>query len=268
MTALPSPPRAALMLIGDELLSGKIRDENGYFLAKLLRQRGVQLVEQVTLADDPHVIARAFLRLSRGAKWIFSSGGVGPTHDDRTIEGIAMGLGRPLCRHPELQARLEEHYGERCSPEVLRMADLPQGARLYAQGRWPVTGVPYGLDAQGQVRIGDSHRIYILPGIPSLFAQKLQALGESPGDLPQGALWEREELELAGDESRFSAPLREIAAQFPQVDIGSYPKWERDAQGALRVRVRLTFESRVAGAAARARSAMIEAHPFPADESC
>lgn len=256
------------MLIGDELLSGKIRDENGYYLAQLLRERGVQLVEQVTLADDPRVIARSFLRLSQAAQWLFTSGGVGPTHDDRTMEGIAQGLDRPLQRNPELQKRLETHYGSQCDAEVLRMADLPEGARLYGEARWPVTGVPYGLDAQGNAQRGDSHRIYILPGIPSLFAQKLKALSESSGDLPQGALWEREELELKGDESRFSDPLRKIAKRFPQVDIGSYPKWERDAQGALQVRVRLTFESRVAGAAARARAAMVEAHPFPSEESC
>lgn len=243
------------MLIGDELLSGKIQDQNGAYLAKALRERGVQLCEISTLPDQPEVIAQTLLRLSLIAEWIFSSGGVGPTHDDCTMEGMALGLGRPLQMHAELESRLRHHYGDKASAEALSMALLPQGAQMYGEQAWPVTGIPYGLDAQGRACQGESHRLYILPGIPSLFAKKIEALAKTPGDLPQGPAWEKFELELCGDESRFSAQLSKIAERFPKVAIGSYPRWESNDEGELRVRVRLTFESRVRG---RAEEAMLE----------
>lgn len=252
MNALPPPPRAALMLIGDELLSGKIQDENGGYLARTLRARGVQLCEISVLPDQPEQIAQTLRRLSQRAQWIFSSGGVGPTHDDCTMEGIALGLGRPLQEHPELAARLRKHYTQ-AGPEVLRMAMLPEGAKMYGAQAWPVTGIPFGVGEQGELGVGNSHRVYVLPGVPSLFVKKIEALANSESDLPRGPVWEKEVFEILGDESHFSAALREVANAYPEVDIGSYPLWEKDAQGKLKVRVRLTFESRVPG---KAREAM------------
>lgn len=251
MMALPPPPRAALMLIGDELLSGKIQDENGAFLARFLRERGVQLCEVSVLGDDPQAIADALIRLSQTAQWIISSGGVGPTHDDCTMQGMALGLGRQLCEHPELAKRLRQHYGQNCGPEVLGMAQLPTGAKLYGSLEWPVTGIPYGVK-DGALCNGETHRLYVLPGVPSLFAKKIEALAKSNGDFPEGPRWETQTLEVRGDESSFSATLREIAAAYPEVDIGSYPKWERDLAGELTIRVSLTFESRTPGAASLA----------------
>lgn len=247
---------AALMLIGDELLSGKIRDENGPYLAQVLRKRGVSLVEVCTIPDHVEGITQTLRRLSTKAQWIVSSGGVGPTHDDLTVDGIARGLRRPVVQEPRLSAQLRGFYGDNCNEAVLRMARVPQGAQLYGPDRWPVLGVPFALDSIAQPCPGDSHRVYLLPGIPALFRKKIDILAADPSTLPQHRAWDLQELCIQADESRFAAQLNEVVAAFPEVEIGSYPRWEHDHEGALRVEVRLTFESRVPGHAQSARDDM------------
>lgn len=271
-------PCAALILVGDELLSAKIRDENGPYFASVMRERGLSLVEIVMIRDDIGVIAQTLLRLAQRARWIVTSGGVGPTHDDLTVDGIAAGLGREVVQHPILAQQLREHYGENCNEAVLRMARVPQGAQLYGPKRWPVLGVPFGLAAKEPTRnsaqspaqspaptqappirgatAGDSHRVYLLPGIPSLFRKKIEALAQDPQNLPRGPAWELAEFQINRDESHFSAQLNEVVASFPAVQIGSYPKWIQEEDGSFRVEVRLTFESRIPGRAQQARDDM------------
>ncbi|MCA9701873.1 MAG: competence/damage-inducible protein A, partial [Myxococcales bacterium] len=99
-------PTAAVLLIGNELLSGKIRDENGWFLSQVCRRRGLELREIAVVPDEIETIGAALLRLLEQTPLVFTSGGVGPTHDDRTLEAIAAATGRPLRRHPEIEAEL------------------------------------------------------------------------------------------------------------------------------------------------------------------
>ena len=101
-----APARAAVLLIGDELLTGKVRDENGFALAQLLRRRGIRLVEICTIGDELDEIGAALLRLCRRADFVFTSGGVGPTHDDRTLAAIARATARPLVRTAEMEGQL------------------------------------------------------------------------------------------------------------------------------------------------------------------
>ncbi len=240
MPAPPPPPRAALLLIGNELLSGKIRDENGWHLARFLRRRGIALCEVAVVPDDDERIAAALTRLRGQADLLFTSGGVGPTHDDRTLPAIAKATGRPLARNDEMAAMLRAHYGERLTPEALAMADVPAGTVPRALPGWPVLRLDLGPPAPA--------RLYILPGVPELFRAKLERLAELPGELPEGPGWCLHTLDLTAEESRLAGPLAELAARFPEVEIGSYPRWSRDAEGRLRGRVRVTFEAPAAHA--------------------
>jgi molybdenum cofactor synthesis domain-containing protein len=225
------PTRAAVLLIGEELLTGKVRDENGFALAKLLRRRGIRLVEICTIGDDLDEIGGALLRLCRRADLVFTSGGVGPTHDDRTLEAIARATARPLVRNREMEAQLRLYYGERITDAALRMSDLPEGTVLRAMPGWPVLR----LDL-------DDARLYILPGVPGLLRAKLEHLEAIDGELPSGDGWHLQLLHTNLDESKLAALLEAIVAEFPDVDIGSYPRWSRGDDGRIHMHVRVTFE--------------------------
>ncbi len=226
-------PTAAVLLVGNELLSGKIRDQNGHNLALMLRRRGIRLIEVCTVEDDLDAIGAGLLRLLARTPLVFTSGGVGPTHDDVTMEAVARAIGRPLVRHPAMETTLRAHFGARITPAALKMADLPQGTELAAPHGWPVMKV--NLDAD--------RRIYILPGIPELCLAKIEALEAIPGELPDAGGWALERLHTEMDEADLAAPLNRVVAEFPAVDIGSYPRWTRDEHGRLRCVVRVTFEA-------------------------
>ncbi len=247
---MPQRPRAAVMLVGDELLSAKIRDENGWFLAQRLRERGVRLEEICTVPDDPQRIADTLLRLLELAPIVFTSGGVGPTHDDLTLEAIALATERPLERHAQLESILRRFYKSELNAAALRMADVPRGTRLVAEQGWPVLR----LDLE---RKAGPARVYILPGVPSLLRAKVEALEGIEGELPSGPGWSLVDTWLGIDESDFADALTEVARDHPEVAIGSYPRWLRDAQGAHRIRVRLTFEADAPETAAAARDALL-----------
>jgi len=230
----PAPtPTAAVLLIGNELLSGKIRDQNGHALAKMMRRRGIRLLEVCTVEDDLEAIGAALLRLLTRCPLVFTSGGVGPTHDDMTLEAVALALGRPLVRDPAMEQILRAHFGERITPAALKMADLPAGTELTAPHGWPVM----------RLALARERRIYILPGIPELCLAKIEALEAIPGELPDAGGWALELLHTGLDEADLAAPLNQVVAAFPAVEIGSYPRWQRDEHGHLRCVVRLTFEA-------------------------
>jgi len=227
-------PRAAVLLIGDELLSGKIRDENGWFLAKMMRRRGIALVEIRTVSDRLPDIGRGLLELLARVPLVFTSGGVGPTHDDRTLLAIAQATGRPLRRHPVIESELRAHYGERLTPEALTMADLPEGTVLRAGPGWPALR----LDLEAP----QPSRVYILPGVPPLFRAKVERLEALPDELPRGQGWHLATLCTSVDESRLAAMLEAVLERFAGVEIGSYPRWTRGDDGRVSHHVRITFE--------------------------
>jgi molybdenum cofactor synthesis domain-containing protein len=227
------PPTAAVLLVGNELLSGKIRDENGHNLAKMMRRRGIRLIEVCTVEDDLAAIGGALQRLLARTGLVFTSGGVGPTHDDVTMEAVARATGRPLHRDADMERILRAHFGERITPAALKMADLPTGTELTASHGWPVM----------RLTLAGGARIYILPGIPELCRAKIEALEAIPGELPDAGGWALERLHTEIDEADLAAPLNRVVADFPAVEIGSYPRWTRDDAGRLRCVVRVTFEA-------------------------
>lgn len=225
-------PTAAVLLIGNELLSGKIRDQNGHNLAKMMRRRGIRLLEVCTVEDQLGAIGDALLRLLARTPLVFTSGGVGPTHDDVTMEAIALALDRPLQRDPAMERLLRSHFGARITPAALKMAELPAGTELTAEHGWPVM----------RLRV-DDRRIYVLPGIPELCLAKIEALEAIPGELPDAGGWALERLHTELDEADLAAPLNRVVADFASVEIGSYPRWSADPNGRLRCVVRVTFEA-------------------------
>lgn len=238
---MSAPATAALVVVGDEILSGKVQDTNSAFLIGRLRAWGVDLRKILVVSDDVDDIAWAVEHCVRRVDHVFTSGGIGPTHDDVTPEGIAQALGRPLARHPQLEAQLRAHFGDRLTPDHLRMADVPEGALLTGAGRipWPVIEPAPGL--------------YMLPGIPEIFQDKVDALRER---LEQADRVEMTWVYCTMEEGLLASDLEAVLRAHPAVTIGSYP-----VLGRRDYRVRVSVESRDEAAVAQAVDALIDRLP-------
>ena len=225
---------AALLLIGNELLGGKIQEANLQPLARMLRGRGIELVRAVTVPDRLEVIADEVSALAASHEWLFTSGGVGPTHDDVTLASVAAAFGRPVVRHPEFEARVRAQYGARLQDAHLRMADVPEGAELVTGNppTWPVVRV---------------ENVWIMPGVPEVFRMKLALVQDV---LPQRAGFHTTSVFTNLDEGQLAPLLEEVVAAYPDVEVGSYPKWFDPSY-----KTKLTFDgqngARVAAAAER-----------------
>src|SRR6266511_563538 len=167
----PMGRTAGIILIGNELLSGKVADANAVYLCRELRALGVEVRRIVVIPDEIEQIAAEVSEFSRGFDVVFTSGGVGPTHDDVTIEGVARAFGVPVVRDPAMVAALEGFYGGHLNPARLRMAEIPEGAH-------PMTAD--GLVFPAVV----VNNVYVLPGVPELFRLKFEALKERFRDVP------------------------------------------------------------------------------------
>ncbi len=210
-------PTAAVLLIGNEILSGRIRDENLPFLASQLWSLGIALRRVEVCRDELAEIAAAVRRLAAGHSWLFTTGGIGPTHDDVTIEGVARAFGVRVVTHPHLEEMIREHFGEAVRPAHLRMAWAPEGATLEGQGdgAWPT------------VRLAN---VLILPGVPSILRRKFVRLVSL---FEEAAPFERRALTFLADEADLAPVLEQAALEHPTVEIGSYPE---------KGRVLVTFE--------------------------
>ncbi len=209
----PAPfagPTAAILIIGDEILSGKVDDENARYLTRELRGLGVGVRRVEIVPDEPAEISAAVATLSARFDFVFTSGGVGPTHDDVTLPAVAAAFGMALQRRPELEALIRQSFGGDFYERDLRMADIPAGARLEygipSRGsRWPVVAV---------------HNVYVLPGVPSIFRRKFDTIRElfRSGAIFSRAVYSRD------SEGAIAAALDTLVAAFPTVAVGSYPQ--------------------------------------------
>lgn len=202
---------AAILAIGDELLSGRTRDANIHFLAGWLTERSIALKEARIVADDETEIISALNALRARYDYVFTSGGIGPTHDDITYEAIAKAFGRKTVEHPEAMRLISAWYkakGEETTPARRRMAMMPEGADLIMN---PVTGAP-------GVRIGN---VFALAGVPSIFKGMLSAIETA---LERGVrIYSRAVTALGLPESQLAGPLLEIQSAVKGVALGSYP---------------------------------------------
>jgi molybdenum cofactor synthesis domain-containing protein len=199
---------AAAIIIGDEILSGKVRDTNAHSLIEMLHEIGVELVRIVTIGDDPATIAVEVNRCRERYDHVITSGGVGPTHDDRTMEGVALAFERDVMRHPELERAIRKHWGDRINDAALKLSEVPTGAGLLgtSDGWLPVVVV---------------ENVFILPGIPELFEAKLRQVREA---LAGGRPWVLHSIYISADESTIASAMTQVVKEIEPVKIGSYPR--------------------------------------------
>jgi len=210
---------AALVVIGDEILSGRTQDKNVAQVALWLNQHGIRLAEVRIIPDDIGRIADAVNSLRVAHDYLFTTGGIGPTHDDITVDAMAAAFGVPVVVHPTARKILEDYYRDRpggLTDARLRMARVPEGAELIANA---TSGAP-GL------RIGNVH---ILAGVPYIAAAMLEALtGKLEGGRPVVSVT----IGARAPESDVADLLRETEAAHPGVSIGSYPFFKDGGYGA------------------------------------
>lgn len=200
---------AGLVVIGDEILSGRTHDKNIAQVASWLQVQGIRLSEVRVVPDVVERIVEAVNALREAYDYLFTTGGIGPTHDDITVDAVAQALGVLVIIHPEAQAILEHYYADKggVNEGRLRMARTPQGAELI---RNRMSGAP-------GIRIGN---VYLMAGVPHITAGMLDAL---TGTLEGGAPLLSETIGGYIPESEVATVLREVERANPQCQIGSYP---------------------------------------------
>lgn len=210
---------AALVVIGDEILSGRTQDKNVAQVATWLNDQGIRLAEVRVVPDQTNRIVATVNELRSAHDYLFTTGGIGPTHDDITIDAIAEALSVPVVVHPRARAILEDYYRGRpggLNESRLRMARTPEGAELIENS---TSGAP-------GVRIKN---IYILAGVPHIAAGMLEALtGKLEGGRPVISVT----VGARAPESEVATLLRETEEDHPGVAIGSYPFFKDGGYGA------------------------------------
>ncbi|MBO9519126.1 MAG: competence/damage-inducible protein A [Porphyrobacter sp.] len=218
---MPSPDRiwtAALVVIGDEILSGRTHDKNIAQVASWLQVQGIRLTEVRVVPDIQDRIVEAVNALRTTHDYLFTTGGIGPTHDDISVDAVAAAFGVPVVVHPEARRILEDYYATRggTSEARLRMARTPEGANL----------IPNRMSGAPGIKIGNVH---MLAGVPHIAAQMLDAL---TGTLEGGALLLSETVGGFIKESEVADILREVEQAHPNCQIGSYPFFREGQVGA------------------------------------
>jgi molybdenum cofactor synthesis domain-containing protein len=213
---------AAILVIGNEILSAKVQDENGPFLARELRVLGVDLRRIETVPDEVPLIVDALRRCLGQAQWVFTSGGIGPTHDDVTIAAVSQAFGRAVVLDQRTLDLLRARFGDPLKPALRRLAEVPQGSHVeFHEGYvFPVISL---------------ENVIILPGVPSLLQEGFLRIRDrfrvSP--IHTRALY------FSVGEGTLAEHLDATVARFPAVGIGSYPRFD-DADH----RVKVTFDAR------------------------
>lgn len=231
-----------MLIIGNEILSGRTQDANLAFLGRRCDELGLLLREARVIPDEADVIIAQVNDCRARYDYVFTTGGIGPTHDDITSSTVARAFGVPLERNPEAQAALERYYEPgRLNAARLRMADIPAGARLIDN---PVSGAP-GFQLEN---------VFVLPGVPAI----MQAMFDGMADrLTGGAPILTESVVTDLLEGTLAADLGAIQQRFAEVSIGSYPFFRRGNLGVNLV-LRATDADRLHAAATEVR-AMIHA---------
>lgn len=212
-------PTAAMLVIGDEILSGRTRDANMHYLAGELTQIGIDLKEVRVVSDDKPAIIAAVQALAKGFDQVFTSGGIGPTHDDITADCMAAAFEQSIDVRDDARTILQAHYdaqGLELNEARLRMARIPQDARLIDN---PVSKAP-GFSLEN---------VHVMAGVPSVF--KAMVASVLPG-LTGGAPLLSETWRVERGEGDIAGPLAHLAAKFSDLSFGSYPYQRNGIYGA------------------------------------
>jgi molybdenum cofactor synthesis domain-containing protein len=237
---------AGIIVIGNEILSGKTRDENSPYLVRELRDLGVDVRKISVIADELRFISDEVRTFSNSYDYVFTTGGVGPTHDDLTMDGVADAFGRRMHRNSDLEVAIRRFYARELIDGNLRMADIPEGARLVGgKGLWfPVIAV---------------ENVFIFPGVPEILRKKFERIKETFREAP----FYLREIYLRADEGQIAATLHLVLADFPDLLLGSYPYFDNPTYS-----IKLTLESKDRAYLDRAHAALlsqlakIDLHPL------
>ncbi|APX12821.1 competence/damage-inducible protein A [Tateyamaria omphalii] len=224
-------PTAAMLVIGDEILSGRTRDANMHHLAGQLTDHGIDLKEVRVVSDDPAAIVAAVQALSATYDSVFTSGGIGPTHDDITADCIAAAFDTPIDIRDDARAILAEHYaksGTDLNAARLRMARIPDGATLIEN---PVSAAP-GFTLKN---------VHVMAGVPSVFQSMVASVLPT---LTGGAPLISKTMRIERGEGDIAGPLGDIATAHPDLSIGSYP-FQKDGRYGANVVIRGTSGAEV-----------------------
>ena len=197
----------AILVIGNEVLSGRTREANAYFTAQKMFECGCKLHEIAIVPDIQSDIMNTLNRLRHRYDAVITSGGIGPTHDDITMDAVATCFNVPLLEHQATMDKLHERYGDDINAGRRRMARLPEGAEPIICEKSFMPGAHIG-------------NVYVLAGVPSIFASQLESILDDFGGTP----YIRHEIDVNMAESLFANALSDIQQQFPEVEIGSYPR--------------------------------------------
>ena len=213
---------AGIIIIGNEILSGKINDINSPFLCQELRILGVEVRQIITIPDIPEIIGQTAVDFSKKYTWVFTSGGIGPTHDDITISSIANSFGVGLYESPKIIKIIQSFHGKNMTDAHKRMAMIPEGSKLIEtlKGRLP----------QLQFK-----NIFIFPGIPEFLKSRFSDIKENFRTTPIVL----KEIFLNADEGKIADILDETLHAYPKLMLGSYPRVSGE-----NYKVKLTLESR------------------------
>ena len=199
---------AALIIIGNEVLSGRTRDANLLFIARRLVDLGIRLAEVRVVADEDDAIIAAVNQFRAAHDFVFTTGGIGPTHDDITARSVARAFGVALVRDPAARALLESHYRDGGLNEArLKMADIPDGASLIHN---PVSKAP-GFQIEN---------VFVLAGVPSIMEAMFEGIKDR---LSGGRKVASITITAFIPEGDLAGPLKNLQDEFPTVEMGSYP---------------------------------------------
>jgi molybdenum cofactor synthesis domain-containing protein len=202
-----SNPTCALALIGNELLSGRTEDANMNHFARRMADLGIRFLECRVIPDDQDVIIQTLNELRKNHTYVFTTGGIGPTHDDITVECVARMFQVPVERHTKTAEAFYEHYGERMNDSVLKMADFPKGADLIAN---PLSIAP-GFKMEN---------VYCMAGVPKIMRIMLEAIAPT---LRKGTEVFSKSIDVFAGESIISKDFEAVQKDYKDVELGSYP---------------------------------------------
>lgn len=232
---------AAGIIVGNEVLTAKVADSNGPYLIRKLRERAIPLLGLCVVPDEVDAIVEAVVSARRRASWVVTSGGIGPTHDDVTVRGVALALGRRVVRLPAMIDIIKAAWkGEEPPPAALRLAEAPEGAELL-----PLPGTHFPVLA--------CDGVFMLPGVPRYFEAQLDVVLTR---LPAGTV-ALKVLYLSATEPEIARALDGVAMAMPHVAFGSYPRVGPEVDW----RVKVTIEHEQPEPVAEALTRLVAALP-------
>ena len=235
MTQQPQSKTAAILVIGDEILSGRTKDKNIGWIAEQLNEIGVDLCEARVIPDVESVIVETVKSLSQAYDYVFTSGGIGPTHDDITTACVAKAFGKKVIRHEEAMRRLLVHYEGTDIPfneARQKMADIPEDASLIDN---PASAAPGFI----------LHNVYVMAGVPSILQAMFEGLRSS---LEGGQKKRRLTVQCAIGEGTIATIMADVSDHFEGLSVGSYPWFKPGQFGTAVVVSSKTFDDVLAAA--------------------